>query len=159
VHSVVCWNCKCTSPLRKRHYSFKETPTKTAEKKADPGWGIKFSGFIRNDVFFDSRQVVSARPANQGELLLYPANVNNDINGKDINAASSLDMLAITTRLVGTVAGPDAFGAKTSGVIEAEFWDYKWQRKCFSFKTCHCQTGLAEDSISTRTVLASLICN
>lgn len=100
----------------------KETTPKTAEKKADPGWGIKFSGFIRNDVFFDSRQVVSARPANQGELLLYPANVNNDINGKDINAAPSLDMLAITTRLVGTVTGPDAFGAKTSGVIEAEFF-------------------------------------
>lgn len=95
---------------------------KPAEKKMDPSWGIKFSGFIRNDVFYDSRQVISARPANQGELLLYPANVLNDINGKDINAAPSLDMLAITTRLVGTVYGPDAFGAKTSGVIEAEFF-------------------------------------
>jgi hypothetical protein len=100
----------------------KETTVKPSDKKADPNWGIKFSGFIRNDVFFDSRQVVSARPANQGELLLYPANVNNDINGKDINAAPSLDMLAITTRLIGTVTGPDAFGAKTSGVIEAEFF-------------------------------------
>ena len=95
---------------------------KPAEKKMDPSWGIKFSGFIRNDVFYDSRQVVSARPANQGELLLYPANVLNDVNGKDINAAPSLDMLAITTRLVGTVSGPDAFGAKTSGIIEAEFF-------------------------------------
>ncbi len=100
----------------------KETSVKPPEKKEDPNWGIKFSGFIRNDIFFDSRQVVSARPANQGELLLYPANVNNDINGKDINAAPSLDMLAITTRLVGTVNGPDAFGAKTSGGIEAEFF-------------------------------------
>jgi len=100
----------------------KESSQKSVEKKADPSWGIKFSGFIRNDIFYDSRQVVSARPANQGELLLYPTNVNNDINGKDINAASSLDMLAITTRLVGTVTGPDAFGAKTSGVIEAEFF-------------------------------------
>ncbi len=100
----------------------KEISSKPAEKKADPTWGIKFSGFIRNDVFFDSRQVISARPAAQGELLLYPANVNNDINGKDINAAPSLDMLAITTRLVGTVTGADAFGAKTSGIIEAEFF-------------------------------------
>jgi hypothetical protein len=100
----------------------KQTSVKSAEKKADPGWGIKFSGFIRNDVFYDSRQVVSARPATQGELLLYPANVNYDINGNDINAAPSLDMLAITTRLVGTVNGPDAFGAKTSGIIEAEFF-------------------------------------
>ncbi|MEQ1625443.1 MAG: DcaP family trimeric outer membrane transporter [Sediminibacterium sp.] len=96
--------------------------SKPAEKKNDPSWGIKFSGFIRNDVFYDSRQVVSARPANQGELLLYPANVLHDINGKDINAAPSLDMLAITTRLGGKVTGPDAFGAKTSGLIEAEFF-------------------------------------
>jgi hypothetical protein len=110
------------NPLVKDSIHLKESPTKPADKKVDPGWGIKFSGFIRNDVFFDSRQVVSARPANQGELLLYPANVNNDINGKDINAASSLDMLAITTRLTGTVTGPDAFGAKTSGIIEAEFF-------------------------------------
>ena len=100
----------------------KENLVKSAEKKTDPSWGIKFSGFIRNDVFYDSRQVVSARPAAQGELLLYPANVLNDVNGKDINAAPSLDMLAITTRLTGTVTGPDAFGAKTSGIIEAEFF-------------------------------------
>jgi hypothetical protein len=110
------------TPSTKDSSPSKETSSKPAEKKADPTWGIKFSGFIRNDVFYDSRQVVSARPANQGELLLYPANTLNDINGKDINAAPSLDMLAITTRLVGTVTGPDAFGAKTSGVIEAEFF-------------------------------------
>ncbi len=113
---------KAQSPLVKDSIHSKETTTKPAEKKSDAGFGIKFSGFIRNDIFYDSRQVVSARPANQGELLLYPANVNNDINGKDINAAPSIDMLAITTRLVGTVSGPDAFGAKTSGIIEAEFF-------------------------------------
>jgi hypothetical protein len=110
-----------TTPVKDTTHP-KEPPAKPAEKKADPSWGIKFSGFIRNDVFFDSRQVVSARPATQGELLLYPTNVNNDINGKDINAAPSLDMLAITSRLTGTVSGPDAFGAKTSGLIEAEFF-------------------------------------
>ena len=99
------------------------TNTKPAEKKADPStFGIKFSGFIRNDVFFDSRQVTSARPANQGDLLLYPANISNDINGNDVNAASSFNMLAITSRLTGTVTGPDAFGAKTSGILEAEFF-------------------------------------
>jgi hypothetical protein len=99
------------------------TPTKPAEKKADAStWGIKFSGFLRNDVFYDSRQVTSARPANQGELLLYPANVSNDLNGKDVNAAPSLTMLSITSRLTGTITGPDAFGAKTSGLFEGEFF-------------------------------------
>lgn len=97
---------------------------KAPEKKTESSstWGIKFSGFLRNDVFYDSRQVTSARPANQGELLLYPANVSNDANGKDINAAPSLTMLSICSRLTGTITGPDAFGAKTSGIFEAEFF-------------------------------------
>lgn len=96
------------------------TPVKPSENSSN--WGIRFSGFIRNDVYYDSRQVVSARPATQGELLLYPQNFSGDINGKDVNAAPSLTMLSITSRLTGTVSGPDAFGAKTSGIIEGEFF-------------------------------------
>ena len=87
-----------------------------------PTFGIKFSGFVRNDVYFDSRQVVSARPATQGELLLYPTYLSNDMNGKDLNATPSFSMMAITSRLSGAITGPDAFGAKTSGVLEAEFF-------------------------------------
>jgi len=102
-----------------------ETPVaKPAEKKADPAstWGIKFSGFLRNDVFYDTRQITSARPANQGELLLYPTNVSLDANGNDVNAAPSLTMSSISTRLTGNITGPDAFGAKTSGIFEGEFF-------------------------------------
>lgn len=92
-------------------------------KPADPAtWGIKFGGFLRNDMFYDSRQVVSARPANQGELLLYPAAKSLDAQGNDINDVSSLNINSITSRLSGTVTGPDAFGAKTSGILEAEFF-------------------------------------
>ena len=93
---------------------------KAAETPAT--WGIKFGGFLRNDMYYDSRQVVSARPANQGELLLYPANKSADLNGNDINAAPSFNATAITSRLSGIVTGPDAFGAKTSGLLEAEFF-------------------------------------
>ncbi len=96
--------------------------TSNDKKTETPTWGIKFSGFLRNDVFYDSRQVISARPANQGELLLYPTNVANDINGNDINAAPSVTMLSITSRLTGTITGPNAFGAKTSGIFEGEFF-------------------------------------
>jgi len=104
--------------------SAQTTPAKPSEKKPEtaPTWGIKFSGFIRNDAYYDSRQVVSARPALQGELLLYPANASTDVNGKDINGSGSFTMLAITSRLSGTVTAPDAFGAKTSGILEAEFF-------------------------------------
>jgi hypothetical protein len=83
---------------------------------------VEFSGFLRNDVFFDSRQVVSSRPASQGELLLYPAAVSKDANGKDINATPSLTMLSVASRATATITGPKAFGAKTSGLFEGEFF-------------------------------------
>lgn len=82
-------------------------------------WGIKFSGFVRHDVMYDTRQNESLR---EGELLFYPKDVKKDTNGSDINASPTFHMLAITSRLTGTITGPEAFGAKTSGIIEAEFF-------------------------------------
>ena len=99
-----------------------QTPQRNSSTEPAPTWGIKFTGFVRNDVYYDSRQVVSARPATQGELLLYPTYLSNDMNGKDLNASPSFSMMAITSRLSGTINGPDAFGAKTSGILEAEFF-------------------------------------
>jgi len=90
---------------------------KPADNSAN--WGIKLYGFVRNDIMFDSRQLVSAR---EGDLSLYPKDKSNDVNGKDINAAPTFHMLAITSRLGGTITGPDAFGAKTSAILEAEFF-------------------------------------
>lgn len=87
------------------------------EKEKD--FGIKFSGFIKNDFFFDSRQTVSAR---EGHFLLWPSPVLEDANGNDVNARSSFNFLAIQSRLRGTITGPDAFGAKTSGVLEGDFF-------------------------------------
>lgn len=82
-------------------------------------FGIKFSGFVKNDVFFDSRQTVDAR---LGHFLLYPAAESPDINGDDINASPKFNILSIQTRLTGKITGPDAFGAKTSGLIEGAFF-------------------------------------
>lgn len=100
----------------------KATAPATKPAETPSTWGAKIYGFIRNDIMYDTRQVVSARPATQGELLLYPAAISKDANGKDINAASSFSMLAITSRLGVSVTGPDALGAKTSGTLEAEFF-------------------------------------
>jgi hypothetical protein len=94
------------------------TTPATAPASTD-NWGIKFTGFVRNDVMFDSRQMNSAR---EGDLSLYPKDTLLDSDGKDINAAPTIHMLAITSRLTGTITGPDAFGAKTSGILEAEFF-------------------------------------
>lgn len=82
-------------------------------------FGIKFSGYVKTDVMLDSRQTVAPR---EGHFLLYPVGISTDINGDDINEKVNLNMLAIQTRLKGTITAPDAFGAKTAGVIEAAFF-------------------------------------
>jgi len=82
-------------------------------------FGIKFHGFVKTDIFFDSRQTVDAR---EGHFLLYPKNEFLDVNGNDINAVSKFNILSIQTRLKGVITGPDALGAKTSGLIEGAFF-------------------------------------
>lgn len=85
----------------------------------DQKFGISFSGFVKNDFFFDSRQTIAAR---EGHFLLWPAAENLDTNGEDINAKPNFNFLAVQSRLTGKISGPDAFGAKTSGVIGADFF-------------------------------------
>ncbi len=84
-------------------------------------FGIKFSGFVKTDIFNDSRQTVWVR---EGHLLLFPKNVSLDANNNDINSKSNFNMLSIQTRLKGAITGPDVLGAKTSGVIEGAFFGH-----------------------------------
>ena len=88
----------------------------------DPVWGIKFTGFVKNDIFYDTRQSSASNGLREGHFYLYPDNKLNDITGKDINDNPSFHMLSIQTRIKGDITGPDAFGAKTAGFIEAEFF-------------------------------------
>ena len=89
------------------------------EESEKKNYGITFSGFVKNDFFLDTRQTVSSR---EGHFLLWPDTENLDANHKDINTGYNLNMLAIQSRLTGKITGPDAFGAKTSGVIEGDFF-------------------------------------
>jgi hypothetical protein len=93
-----------------------------AAQETDPGWGIKFSGFVKTDVFYDTRQSSASNGIREGHFYLYPDNVLYDAAMKDLNANPSFHILNIQTRLKGDISGPDAFGAKTSGAIEAEFF-------------------------------------
>jgi len=93
-----------------------------AQDTNEQQFGIKFTGFVKTDIFYDSRQSSDALGIREGHFYLYPENVSLDADGNDINANGSFHMLAIQTRLRGTITGPDAFGAKTSGAIEAEFF-------------------------------------
>lgn len=91
------------------------------DKDEEKKFGIKFTGFVKADVFYDTRQTIAAR---QGHFLLYPAKEDPDENGDDINAKGNFNILTIQTRLKGVITGPDALGAKTSGVIEGEFFGH-----------------------------------
>ncbi len=91
-----------------------EEPVSPADKK------IKFepSGFIKSDVFFDTRQNVEVL---EDLLLIFPKDRELDENGEDINAKGSLGIVDISTRIRGKVTGPDVFGAKLTGLIEVDW--------------------------------------
>ena len=82
-------------------------------------FGIKLTGFVKTDIIYDSRQTIAVR---EGHFNLYPYNKDLDSYGKDINSKDNFNMLSIQTRLKGTITGPDAFGAKTSALIEGAFF-------------------------------------
>jgi hypothetical protein len=82
-------------------------------------FGVIFSGYVKSDLLWDSRQVESLR---EGHFLLYPLNEKLDKDGKDINAQPSWNLLNIQTRLRVDMFGPDVLGAKVTGAIEGEFF-------------------------------------
>lgn len=92
---------------------------KIEAQESGSSFGIKFSGFVKTDAMWDTRQTVAAR---EGHYLLYPMGPEEDLEGEDINARPNFNILAIQTRLKGAITGPDAFGAKTGGLIEAAFF-------------------------------------
>lgn len=108
-----------------------------AEKKEE--FGIKWGGFVRNDVIYNTRQVSSAR--GEGLFFLAPLPIVENDNGDDLNAVPNLNIIGINTRLNGKITGPDAFGAKTSGFIEGDFFgtaaDYR-----FHFRLRHAMMKL-----------------
>ncbi|MBB5332489.1 hypothetical protein [Chryseobacterium koreense] len=90
-----------------------------AEKAKPKEWDASLYGWVRADYIFDSRQSAYSREYN---LNLYPLDEKLDANGKDINAAGSSNFLAITTRVGINFKGPDVWGAKATGKIEADFF-------------------------------------
>ena len=78
-----------------------------------------FSGYIKTDVIYDTRQTVNLR---EGHFLLFPQDRLLDPAGHDLNAKDTFHILPIQTRLALRISGPQALGAKTSGYIEAEFF-------------------------------------
>ncbi|MBF8456081.1 hypothetical protein IV494_02710 [Kaistella sp. G5-32] len=90
-----------------------------AEKAKPKEWDASLYGWVRTEYNFDSRQSAYSR---EFQLNLYPLDEKLDANGKDINAAGGSNFLAITSRVGIRFRGPDVWGAKATGNIEADFF-------------------------------------
>ncbi len=88
------------------------------EDQEERGFSLRVSGFLRTDYWIDSRSVVAAR---EDIFLLYPANRMPDANGKDIHGDPVFGFSAIASRVTLHMEGPDAFGARLTGLVEADF--------------------------------------
>lgn len=100
--------------------------SRSAAQDSTARFGIGFSGYVRADAIFDSRQSETLR---EGGIMLYPKPIEwDDVSpwgggtGDDVMASPSLTMLVLHTRLAGTITGPQAFGAKASAYMEGEFF-------------------------------------
>lgn len=94
-------------------------PMITSAQNEENKFGVEWHGYVNYEMMYDSRQMVTAR---EGDVLLFPAAVVLDESGVDINDRSSFNMLTINSRLQAKISGPDAFGAKTSGMISGDFF-------------------------------------
>ena len=100
--------------------AYSQTPSPTpVQSSSEKEWNVSIYGFARTDFIWDSRKSAFTR---EGQLNLYPLDVVLDANGKDINAAAQSNFLSITSRLGVKAKGPTVWGAKTSSVMEADFY-------------------------------------
>lgn len=82
------------------------------------GWEKSIYGFLNYEAIFDSRAVVAAR---EGTVLLFPEGRNPDPDGNDLNGDASFNMMVLSSRLGGTLTGPELFGAAMGVHLEGDF--------------------------------------
>ncbi len=126
---MILQTCCCLSLLSSTYVVAQENSSEskitdslaTAPPKEPKNNSVKvdFYGFIRHDAFYDTRQNIGA---GENIVHLYPRDRALDINGEDINAASKFHMLSVLSRAGINVKGPDILGARTSGILEGEFF-------------------------------------
>jgi len=90
-----------------------------AQKSDENKFKANIYGFAKTDMFWDTRQTVSAR---EGHFLLFPAPVKEDAAGDDINDKANFNFLSIQSRVGVNFSGPDVLNAKISGKIEGDFF-------------------------------------
>lgn len=94
-------------------------PSMVTEEIEDPLFTVLFSGYIKPEFFWDSRQVIGGR---DDQTLIFPEPKTWDRCCRDINAAPAYNMLAIESRVRSEILGPKVLEAKGKGLIEADFY-------------------------------------
>ncbi|OAV69996.1 hypothetical protein Barb6XT_00132 [Bacteroidales bacterium Barb6XT] len=87
----------------------------SAQKK---DFAYTFYGFVRGDLFYNSRANVA--PVD-GNFYLYPMPEALDADGKDLNAVPNGSFYSFTTRLGLDVKGPNVGTARTAAKVETDF--------------------------------------
>lgn len=85
---------------------------------AEPAVSYKLYGFVRNELYFNSRQNTEAL---DGLFNMIPKPIDPDLAGNDKNAVPNSQMLSISTRLGLDFTGNPILGAKSSAKIECDF--------------------------------------
>jgi hypothetical protein len=80
---------------------------------------VQFSGFIKSDFIFDSRQNLALR---ENVFLLYPLPVKADQQGMDINDVRNVQFIPVQTRLSASFSGTTVLNARATGLVEGEFF-------------------------------------
>ncbi len=99
---------------------------------------VNFSGYVKPEFFWDSRQTIGNR---NDQILIYPEPKELDRCGRDIQAHPVYTMLAIESRVRAEIIGPDVLGAAAKGVIEADFYGIN-EQTCNVFRMRHAYTQL-----------------
>jgi hypothetical protein len=77
-----------------------------------------FYGFVRSELFYNSRKNVEAV---DGTFHLYPLDKSFDAKGNDLNASPNSSLYAFATRFGVDFRGPDVGAARLSAKVEADF--------------------------------------
>lgn len=77
----------------------------------------KFYGFVRGDIYYNSRNNVEAV---DGNFYLYPLDKAYDAEGNDLNANPNSSFYTFTTRFGLDMTGPNIGAAKTSAKVEVD---------------------------------------
>lgn len=91
----------------------------TDSNKASQKIKLKTYGFVKNNIFWDSRQVFAFR---ENDVLFWPLKYMPDVSGRDINAHPAFHILPIETLVGIALTGPKiADGVRASALIEGDF--------------------------------------